>query len=265
MKRAPLIPWLLVAGLAVAAVPASARITKTRSSASSTAAAGETPSFWAPLAAFVVGAGVEYQTDREQTEYAFPFLLEYNATERLRLILEPEYASIDSKSPDVRSLSGFGDLEAAVDYEFLSERRYRPALSVEGRIKWPTASDPDLGEPGCDYSLGLIASKDLVFVDLDLNVLYTFTGDREQEDTIEVSLAAEWHVNRYVDVIAEVASVTRTGGHQDGASGGRSDTEATLGLGWRVTRNLVFEQGVVFKEGGSWALVVAWEWNFGGD
>ena len=265
MKRVRLALALIAAALLATAAPASARITRSRSSASTTAPSAVAPSFWAPLASIVFGLGIEYQTDSEQTEFAIPFLLEYNVTERLKLILEPEYASIDSKSPDEPSLDGFGDLEAALDYEFLSERRYRPALSLEGRIKWPTASDPDLGEPGTDYTLGLIASKDFVFVELDLNVLYTFTGDREQGDAVEVSLASEWHVNRYVDVIAEVASVTRTGVFRNAGSGGRDDLEATLGLGWRISKNLRFEQGVVFSEGGGWAAVVAWEWNFGGD
>jgi len=265
MKDARLFRLLIVAGLLATALPAAARITRTRPSASSTAYSTPAPSIWAPLSAFVLGAGVDYRSDGEQTEYGFPILLEYNLTEKLKLTLEPEYASIVSQSQDVRSVSGFADLETAVTYEFLRERRYRPALSVEGRIKWPTAEDPDLGDPGRDYTLGLIASKDLVFVELDLNVLYTFIGDREQEDTVELSLAAAWPVNRYVDVIAEVASVTRIGDLRGEESGGRSETEATVGLAWNVSKNLKLEQGIVFKEHGVWEAVFAWEWSFGGD
>jgi hypothetical protein len=209
--------------------------------------------------------GLEYQSDRDQTEYGFPIQLEYNLTEKLKLILEPTYTSIASKSEESRSVNGFGDLEAAVDYEFLSERRYRPALAVEGRIKWATAEDPDLGEPGNDYTFGLIASKDLVYFDLDLNVLYTFVGDREQEDEVEVSLATEWHVNRYVDLITEVSNVMRTKSLRDATNGSRNETEATVGLGWQINKNLRLEQGVVLKERGEWELVVSCEWNFGGD
>ena len=252
---------LICAGVLSAVLPASARIIRSRPSAASASYEGAVPSVWAPLYAFVLGGGFEYERSREQTEYGFPFLLEYNVTEKVKLTLEPKYTSLAARSRDARSVKGFGDLETSLAYEFLRERRYRPALSVEGRIKWPTASDPDLGERRRDYTLGLIASKDLVFVDVDLNVLYTFVGEREREDTIEVSLAAEWHVNRDVDVIAEVAQVTRLGGRD----GERGESEATVGLAWHVNKFLKLEQGVVFKERGIWEAVFAWEWRIGGD
>lgn len=43
------------------------------------------------------------------------------------------------------------------------------------------------------------------------------------------------------------------------------EMEGTVGLGWQIHENLTLEQGVVFKEGGGWELVFAWEWDFGGD
>ena len=54
------------------------------------------------------------------------------------------------------TIGGPGDLETSLEYEFIHERRYRPAVSATSIIRWPTASDPDLGTPGRDYSLGLI-------------------------------------------------------------------------------------------------------------
>ena len=250
MKRSAL---FLTATLAAAA-PVAARITRTRSSPPPTSAAdAATLSPWAPLAAFIVGSGIDYQTDSDQSELGFPMLLEWNPSERLTLILEPQYAVIDSKSSDVSSLAGFGDLETAVDYEILSERRYRPALSLEGLVRWPTAAAPELGDPGRDYSLGLLANKDLVFVDVGVNLRYTFVGERGQENEIEASLAAEWHLNPYLNLITEVATA------------GTNDVEATLGLGWQFNENLTLEQGIIFKERGEWEWVFAWEWDFGGD
>lgn len=259
MKAARLVRiWLLAA--AMAALPASARITRSRSSASN-----GTPSIWTPFYSLIIGGGVEFQTDREQTEYGFPLLLEYNFSERLKLTIEPKFASIVGKTPDTRSVSGFADLETTLDYEFLRERRYRPALSVEGKIRWPTAADPDLGDAGRDYTFGLIASKDFVFMDVDLNVLYTFIGGHEQRDTVEISLAAEWHVNRYWGVIAEVAHVTSNSSLRGAGRTGKNETEATVGISWRVNKYLKLEQGIVFKERGIWEAIFAWEWSFGGD
>ena len=253
---------ILVAGILLVAAPdGSARITRSRPSASS----GTKPSLLTPFYSLVIGGGVEWQRDREQTEWGFPILLEYNFTEQLKLTIEPAYKSIRAHTPGGRSVSGWGDLETTVDYEFLRERRYRPALSLEGAIRWPTAEDPDLGERGRDYTLGLIASKDFVFLEVDANVLYTFLADREREDLIEVSLAAAWHLNGYVDLIAEVVHVMRTGGRGAAVDEDRDETEATVGVAWIVSKFLKLEQGVVFKEHGVWEAVFAWEWSFGGD
>ena len=252
---------LLAFGILAVVPSASARITRSRPSPS--AGPGGISSLLSPLYSLVIGSGVEYETDDEQTEYGFPMLIEYNFSERFKLTLEPQFTSIVGKTTDVRSVSGFGDLETTLDYEFLRERRYRPAFSVEGGVRWPTAADPDLGEPGRDYTLGLIASKDLVFVNLDLNVLYTFIGDHEAKDEVEVALAAGWRVNRYVELITEVTNIRRVGSGLD--NGDRNETEATIGVGWQINQFLKFEQGIVFKERGVWQAVFAWEWSFGGD
>ncbi len=269
MNTAPLIRTrcavFIAAGLMLAALPASARIARSRTSASSTPAAAGVSPLWNPLYSLVIGSGFEYQSDSEQTEYGFPILIEYNFSERLKLTVEPKFANIVGKTPDVRSVSGFGDLETTLDYEFLRERRYRPALSVEGKIRWPTAGDPDLGNSGRDYTFGLIASKDFVFVNLDLNVLYNFIADREQGDTVEVSLATGWRLGHYVELIAEVSTVAPTGSLRSSGNGGRNETEGLIGLAWQVNKHLKIEQGVVFKEHGIHEFVFAWEWSFGGD
>ena len=90
-------------------------------------------------------------------------------------------------------------------------------------------------------------------MDVGVNLRYTFVGERGQENEIEASLAAEWHLNPYLNLITEVATA------------GTNDIEATLGLGWQFNENLTLEQGIIFKERGEWELVFAWEWDFGGD
>jgi len=254
---------LIAVGVGVAVVPASARITRSRSSPySNLDVLLETPWYQAPLYSLLVGGGFEYQTDSDQTEYGFPLLIEYNFTEQFKLTLEPVFTDIVGKKPDVQSVSGFGDLETTAEYEFLSERRYRPSLSFEGAIRWPTAADPDLGDPGRDYSLGLIASKDFVFMDIDLNVLYTFIGGHDLADTVEISLATTWRINHELDLIVEVADVSRVGMLIDEH---RNEMEATVGLSWQINPFLKLEQGIVFKEAGQWEAVFAWEWSIGGD
>lgn len=254
---------LLAAGVVALSTTAPARITKSRSTPSAVVdVPNDTPWYLTPFYSILVGGGFEYQTDRDQTEYGFPLLIEYNFSEKLTLTLEPIYTVIDGKSPDIPSLRGFGDLDTTLDYELLRERRYRPAIGLEAAIRWPTAENPDLGSPGHDYTLGLIASKDLVFMDIDFNVLYTTIGGRGLADTVEISLATSWRINRELALIAEVADV-----HHLGTLAGeqRDETEATLGLAWQVSHFLKLEQGIVFKEAGNWEAIFAWEWSFGGD
>ena len=260
---------LIVAGLFVATPQAFARITKSKPSASAN---------WSPLLPLTIGSGFEFETDSEQSEYDFPMLFEYNVTEALKLSLEPNIIHIESKTKDVKTVSGFGDLETSLEYEFLRERRYRPAFTALGLIKWPSATNQDIGTRNRDYSLGLIASKDLVLVDLDLNVLYTFVGDPEIEDTLELSLAGEWPLNRFislpVDFIGEVVKTIGTGGIRGqpgtlgglgGASGGSDEMEGTMGFGYHVSKFLKLEAGIILRSDLSTQVVCAWEYNFAGE
>ena len=259
---------LLALSLVLVTQSLSARILKTRPTASST---------FSPWPAILVGSGLEFQTNSQESEYDYPLLLEYSFTDQLKLNIEPNFVQIVARSKDARTVGGLGDLETSLEYEFLRERRYRPALSAQGLIKWPTATDPDLGTPGREYSLGLIASKDFVYFSADINVLYTFVEDPAQQNNVQIAVAVEYPINRRFDVIAEVVttigsgrirgqpgSVTGVGGMIEGA-GGRSETEGTLGIAWHASKRLKLEQGVIYKSDRSWQFVVAWEFSFGGN
>ena len=261
MKRVPVLLMALTSVLALAQ-PAAARLLRT----------GPTPlEHWNPLVSLTIGSSVEYEHTSDQSQLEFPFFVEYNLTPALKATIEPSVVHLEPKKGN--SVTGMGDLETALDYEFLRERRYRPALTAEGVVRWPTASNADLGDPGRDYSIGLIASKDLVFVDLDLRVLYTFLADRRSQDVFEISLAGQWHLNYLFDVEAEV--VHSFGGGTASASrlssGGvisRADanlTEGTVGLAWHVSKRLKLEHGAIFSSDGKWRLVLAWEFSFGGN
>jgi hypothetical protein len=201
-------------------------------------------------------------------------LLEYNFTQTLKLTVEPNIVYISPKRKDVREVGAFGDLETTVEYEFLRERRYRPGLTALGSIRWPTATDRDVGDPGRDYSLGLIASKDLVFIDVDLSAIYTFVGGRQSQDAVEISAAADWHLNHFFDIEGEVVHTFGAGGIHGRAgslsglgTGGRGIdlTEGTLGVAWHIAKRLKIEQGGILRSDGTWQVVFAWEFSFAGD
>lgn len=253
--------FLIMAVLLTTALPASAKILKTKH-----------PAQPGQELELLVGSGFEYETDSEQSEYGFPFLLEYGFTPALKLSVEPGYVFIHTKNGG--AVSGIGDLETTLNYEFLSERRYRPGLALVGVVKWPTAAHAEIGTGRADYSLGAIASKEFVRFDLDFNTVYTFVGSPpgvKLKNALEVSLAGEWHLNSVFDLESEVLTSNVAVGFRGqpgtiagvGGQGG-PETEGTLGLAENLNEFLKLEEGMILKSDGSWQAVVAWEWNFGG-
>jgi len=267
MKKARVLmtALLVAAALGAAAVPVSAKMLKTRQAPLAGGAAR------LPL---VIGSGFEFETDNEQTQYDYPFLVEYSFTERYKLTVEPNYVRIKSKKAGLPSAAGFGDLETSLEAEFLSERRYRPALTALGVVKWPTAAKAALGTRGRDYTLGLIASKELPFADFDSEVSYTASGDSREPDTIEISLAGAKRLTRRLDLEVE-ALTTLGGGHLRGKpgsisglgsqNGGAGESEFTLGLAQHLSPFLKLEEGYILKNDMSWQLAFAWEWSFSGE
>ena len=72
--RGSLVCALIALGLAAGTTPGSARILKTNR-----------PHVNAKPLGLAVGSGFEYETDGEESEYGFPFLVEYGLTEWLKV------------------------------------------------------------------------------------------------------------------------------------------------------------------------------------
>jgi hypothetical protein len=269
MSTRALAPLLAIAVLLAAVGPACAQVIS--KSKEGVAAQGEL--------SFVIGSGVEYQSDSEQTEIGLPVSVEIAFTEDFKLTLEWSYLWIHSKTRTVRSANGIGDLETFMEYEFLPERRYRPALTLEAGVKWPTASAPDLGTGKYDYTIGLIASKEIT-VDwkLDFGVVYTFLGSPagvHLNDNLEISLAAQWKISSLFDFEAEALYTHGGGGSFRGqlgtvggyggalVGGGGSEFEFSIGLAEHITDHMKIEEGAVIQPDGTWQAVIFWEYDFG--
>ena len=255
---------LVLASLLALSTPAAAKILKTKR-----------PGEYKELA-LTLGSGFEYETDGEESEYGFPFLVEYGLTKMLKVSVEPSYVLVRKKKGG--SISGPGDLETTLTCEFPTERRNRPGLALEGTVKWPTARRGDLGTGKSDYSLGGIVSKEFVRFDLDLNAVYTFVGSppgAKLQNTFETSLAGEWRLSPVFDLEAEAVTAAGAGGRIRAHSGtlagfgniggpeqGQRESEFTLGLADHLSERLKLEGGMILKSGGSWQTVVAWEYDF---
>lgn len=243
---------LILVGLLVTALPASARILKTRMNRP-----GQPREL--PL---TIGTGFEYDSDSELSELGVPGLIEYGLARGLTLTVEPFYSSIHTKQGG--AVSGFGDLETSVTYEFLTERRHRPSVAALGLVKWPTATNREFGTGKADQTLGLLVAKSYVQVDLELSASYTFVGSAagaRQPNTVEFSFAAERDLTPTIDLLGEI--VTGGGGAFGASTAGGRESEGTLGLAEQLTERLKLEEGVVLKPDGTWQLVFGWEWEFG--
>jgi hypothetical protein len=233
------------------------------------------------------GSGVEFKNDSEERELGFPFWVGYRPIEPLKIVLQCSYEVITSKDPTaVKSASGLGDLETELELTFLAERRYRPAFASKLVVKWPTATNPNLGTGLPDGTIGLIVSKEIVINEylkwgMDFNVDYTRVGVPKgadlKADVVELAFAIEYHACRYCDIKAEVLYNIGGGGNfrgqlgsiagiaQPGGGGGGNELEFTLGLAQHFFTHLQLEEGVVLQTDGTWQIVVAWEWDFGAD
>jgi hypothetical protein len=223
---------------------------------------GSASSTWNPKLALTIGTGVDFESSDEEKAGAFPLLVEYNFTQRLRVIGESAFAFVDSHDPEIGNIRGMDDLETSIEYEAIRERRYTPSITTVGMVKWQTASDEDLGSPGTDFSVGLIASKDFGTFEMDSNLLYTLSGDSESPDLMEASLAVSYPLNHFFDLQAEVVRTVGTSGPD---KGGADELEGTVGFAWQFTPFQTLESGLLRKDDGTWGVLVGWQYSFGGD
>jgi hypothetical protein len=163
--------------------------------------------------AFEVQTTFEYQTSKDGYERAAPLGFEYGITNRVSLLVEPVfYTSIHPKL--TKSATGLGDLEATLSYLVVEERRKLPALMIAGELKAPTARNAIIGTGKTDFAAYLFASKRFGKFDTHANIGYTFFGKpagTQLDNIINVAFAAEYFLNKKVDLVAEFLANTSSG------------------------------------------------------
>ena len=163
---------------------------------------------------FEVSMAIEYQFAREGREAALPFAIEAGLLPRLELLIEPTaYVGIFPR--EGKSAQGMGDVELTLTFLALKEQEYLPAIAVAGEIKFPTASNSQIGTGEYDYTPYFIMSKRFGDLDVHANVSYTFLGTPPGVDvrnTWSFALAGDYKLHRKWDVFAEIMYTTSAGG-----------------------------------------------------
>jgi len=207
--------------------------------------------------AFEIGGNFEYQFSSDGRELALPFAIEYGITDRWEFLVEPvPYTGIRPKTG--ASATGQGDLEVTLTHRFLDERPGRPALSLAGEVKLPTAGSRLIGTGQPDYTLYLIGSKKLGRVDLHANLGYAFLGQppgAQIHDVIALALAGILDLTPRTQAFAEVLGNTTASaeGNETGAgaevAGG--ELSGTLGLRRLLGGNAAVSLGVTYDNSGA--------------
>ena len=156
----------------------------------------------------------EYLTSSEEKANAFPVVLEYGVTDRLRLKIEPTlFASVRPKG--AAHGNGFGVTEVILTYLVAEENGGRPALALAGELVIPTNKNPLLGSGSTDFRIFGILSKQVGNVDIHSNVGFTKAGrfqGTKNPNAIDYSLAAEVKLHPKWSLTTEVTGETLTGG-----------------------------------------------------
>lgn len=208
---------------------------------------------------FKMYAAYEHQFSSDGIEGAVPLAFEYGVLNNLEVLVEPVlYAGIFPKTGS--KANGIGDLELTLTYNFLPEKRVAPALAIAGEVKIPTARNTLIGTGKADYAFYAIASKALEKCDLHANFAYTIMGSPagvKLQNTYSGSIAAEYHLNRAVDLQAEFFAGSASLPEGDGKTS--SDNESvvipeaaggeafgTIGVGWHITPIVELSSGVSY-------------------
>lgn len=224
-----------------------------------------------------IGAGLEFQTSNEGTETALPIACEYGLTDKLTLLVEP--VGFTAIRPNIGArVTGPGDLEITVFYQFVSEKKVLPSISVSGEIKIPTARNQLIGTGKTDYTPYLIASKTIGKFYTSVNLSYTFLGKPKgvtANNLFNYALGTIFTTSRRSILFAEVygntsaigggetpEGVTTTNTNINTAELSGGETVGAFGYGYYLKKELLLSFGVSYDNNKAILFRPGIEWRF---
>jgi hypothetical protein len=202
--------------------------------------------------------GFEREHRLERSESRALLALEYAASERLRLRLEPILYS-EVRQPNGTRHAGIGDLEFSATMVARPERRAMPGVAFAAEVKLPSARNEHIGSGRVDYTADVILSKRVAGLYTHLNLGYTVVGrppGADVRNAVGFAFAAERRFERF-DVVGEVVGhtrVLRSGGSAAWTEPGTVRPElageqfaTTLGARFHVNETLVLSMGVSYE------------------
>ncbi|NVO02828.1 MAG: transporter [Bacteroidetes bacterium] len=226
---------------------------------------------------FEIGTGLEYQVSKEGSESALPLAIEYGLTKKFTLLVEPVgFTSIRPKIGS--SAKGIGDLEVTLFYQFVSEKKVMPSISLSAEIKIPTAQNMLIGTGKTDYTPFLIVSKTTGKFFTSLNLSYTFLGKPAgvvANNLFNYGLGTIFTVSPKSILYAEIYGNTSAVGDGETPEGVNTnpsvntelsggETVGAIGYGYYLKKELLLSFGVNYDNNNAFLFRPGIEWKFGG-
>jgi outer membrane putative beta-barrel porin/alpha-amylase len=233
----------------------------------------ETARVMAP-GAVKIEAVSEFQTSKEGTEQAFPFVFEFGLSHHTEIAIEPVVGTSIRPKIGPRA-SGAGDIEVTLTHLFAAESGGFPALAGAFEVKFPTARNRLIGTGKTDFAGYLIASRRFDRNDLHGNLGYTVVGKpagTHLSNIINYAIADEFHMSPRFDIVGElVGNTSSTGDKAEISPGVNVPAEATTaetsilgGVRYYLRPGLFVALGVVYDNNHASMIRTGITYKFGG-
>ncbi|MEZ5065610.1 MAG: transporter [bacterium] len=207
-----------------------------------------------------VSGNLEYQASGEGSEAAVPFALEYGVSDRVELLVEPVSRTWIRPKQGPKA-TGAGDLETTLTYLLSEETRSRPAISLAGEVKFPTARNSLIGTGYTDFAGYFIMSRLFGRFDTHANLGYTVVGKpsgSSLKNIFNFALGGEYHWNDRTSAYGELLANTAASSAPESGAPESASPEAptgevvgTLGLASYVTPRLRLSGGLSLDNNGA--------------
>jgi cobalt/nickel transport protein len=177
--------------------------------------------------------------DNHDREYSPSLTLTYGLLEKMDLGIGSGYVFSHPKEGDREN--GMADTEIKLKYRWMDEKNWRPAFTVSGVLKIPTASESKgLGSGQTDFGINAILTKTLSKKwTVHLNLGYTFIGEDHVNNELNYSLAAQFSLTEKWALVGEIVGVNNLNGRH-----GDDPFSGLIGTYYLITDKIIWDAGL---------------------
>jgi cobalt/nickel transport protein len=177
--------------------------------------------------------------DNHDGEFGPSLTLTYGLLERMDLGIGSAYVFFHAKEGEREN--GMADTKVKLKYRWMDEKNWRPAFTVSGILKIPTASESKgLGSGQTDFGINAILTKTLSKKWVaHLNLGYTFIGEDHVNNEFNYSIAAQFLLTEKWSLVGEIVGVNNFNGRH-----GDDPFSGLIGTCYSITEKIVWDVGL---------------------